>query len=215
VSRATAPGGPTAPGGWVAGCVAAQDALDRALVGLRDEQARAPSLLPGWSVGHLLTHIARNGDSLVWRLEGAVLGEVRDQYPGGLEQRQADIETGAGRAADALAEDVAQSSAAVARVMAELPEEAWDAPSRTSLGIVEPSRDAVLARWREVVVHHGDLGLGPVPLPPDLVAVWLPRELPVLGTRTDPAALLAWIIGRAGPPELGPWHVPELRSRSA
>ncbi len=199
----------------MAGCVAAQIALDEALVGLRDEQVRALSLLPGWSVGHVLTHIARNGDSFVWRLEGAAQGELRDQYPGGLEQRRTDIDAGAGRPAGALVEDVAQSSAAVVRVMAELPEAAWDAPSRTSLGIVETSRDAVLARWREVGVHHGDLGLEPVPLPPDLVAVWLPRELPALGARTDPAALLAWIIGRGGPPELAPWHVPEAAARGA
>ena len=71
-------------------------------MGLHDEQARAPSLLPGWSVGHVLTHIARNGDSLVWRLEGAAQGELRDQYPGGLEQRRADIEAGAGRPASEL-----------------------------------------------------------------------------------------------------------------
>ncbi len=198
-----------APEAWVAGCVAAQEALDTALVGLHDEKARAPSLLPGWSVGHVLTHIARNGDSLVWRLEGAAQGELRDQYPGGLEQRRADIEAGAARPASELVSDVARSSAAVTRVMTTLPEAAWDAPSRTSMGMQEPSRDAVLARWREVVVHHGDLGLASVPLPPDLVAVWLPRELPGLGSRTDPVALLGWLIGRGGPPELAPWHVPE------
>jgi maleylpyruvate isomerase len=197
------------PDAWVVGCVAAQEELDRALVGLRDEQARAPSLLPGWSVGHVLTHIARNGDSFVWRLEGAARGELRDQYPGGLEQRRVDIEAGAGRRASELVSDVARSSAQVTRVMTTLPEAAWDAPSRTSLGILEPSRDAVLGRWREVVVHHGDLGLAPVPLPPDLVAVWLPRELPGLGSRTDPVALLTWLIGRGGPPELAAWHVPE------
>jgi maleylpyruvate isomerase len=188
--------------------------LDASLVGLRDEQARAPSQLPGWSVGHLLTHIARNGDSVVWRLEGAAQGELRDQYPGGLEQRQTDIEAGAGRPAAALVEDVAQSSAAVARVMAELPEADWDARSRTSMGLVESSRDAVFARWREVVVHHGDLGpgYGGLVLPVDLVDAWLPRELPHLGSRTDATALLTWIIGRGEPPELAPWHVPELRA---
>ena len=80
--------------------------------------------------------------------------------------------------------------------MADLPAAAWDAPSRTSRGVVESSRDAVLSRWREVVVHHGDLGLGPVPLPPALVEAWLPRELPRLAERSDPAELLSWIIGR-------------------
>jgi maleylpyruvate isomerase len=196
-----------APDAWVAGCVAAQNALDAGLVGLRDEQARAPSSLPEWSVGHVLAHLARNGDSVVWRLEGAALGELRDQYPGGLEQRRSDIEAGAGRPASELVEDVAQSSEAVARVMASLPEAAWDAPSRTSRGGVESSRDAVLSRWREVVVHHLDLGpeFGAVGLPAALVEAWLPRELPRLGERTDPAELLGWIIGRGEPPELAPW----------
>jgi maleylpyruvate isomerase len=193
------------PAEWVAGCVAAQTALDAQLAGLDDAAARGPSRLPDWSVGHVLTHIARNADSLVWRLKGAARGELRDQYPGGLEQRRADIEAGAGRPAAELVADVHTSSAAVERVIAELPDAAWDAPSRTSRGVVEPSRDAVLSRWREVVVHHGDLCLGAVPLPPDLVAAWLPRELPRLAGRTDPVALLAWVIGRGDPPELAPW----------
>jgi maleylpyruvate isomerase len=193
------------PAGWVTGCVAAQARLDAALVGLNEAAARRPSLLPGWSVGHVLTHIARNADSVVWRLEGAAAGEQRDQYPGGLEQRRADIEAGAGREASALAADIRRTSAAVAEVMARLPTEAWDAPSRTSRGVVETSRDAILSRWREVVVHHGDLGLGPVPLPSDLVDAWLPRELPRLAERTDPARLLSWIIGRGDPPALEAW----------
>ena len=195
----------TPPAGLVDGCVAAHAALGASLEDLSDAAARGPSRLPGWSVGHVLTHIARNADSVVWRLEGAAQGELRDQYPGGLEQRKDDIEAGAGRPASELVRDVRKSSAAVERVMADLPAAAWDAPSRTSRGVVESSRDAVLSRWREVVVHHGDLDLGPVPLPPALVDAWLPRELPRLAERSDPAELLAWIIGRGDPPELAPW----------
>jgi maleylpyruvate isomerase len=187
------------------GCVAAQAALLADIADLSDDVARRPSLLPGWSVGHLLTHIARNADSMTWRLEGAALGELRDQYPGGLEQRSSDIENGAGRPAAELVADVRQSSDALERMMAELPLAAWDAPSRTSRGVVEDSRDAALSRWREVVVHHGDMGLGPVAFPPALVDVWLPRELPRLAERSDPAELLAWVIGRGDPPVLAPW----------
>jgi maleylpyruvate isomerase len=190
---------------WIHGCLSAQAALQADLEGLDDATARAPSLLPGWTVGHLLTHLARNGDSVVWRLEGAACGELRDQYPGGLERRRADIESGAARPAAELVADVRASSAAVARVVAELPEAAWDAPSRTSRGVVEPSRDAVFSRWREVVVHHGDLGFRPVPLPAELVNEWLARELPGLSNRTDPSALLAWVIGRGEAPDLAPW----------
>jgi maleylpyruvate isomerase len=187
------------------GCVAAQAALLTDIAELSDDVARRPSLLPGWSVGHLLTHIARNADSMTWRLEGAALGELRDQYPGGLEQRSSDIENGAGRPAAELVADVRRSADALERIMTELPLAAWDAPSRTSRGVVEDSRDATLSRWREVVVHHGDLGLGPVPFPPALVDVWLPRELPRLAERGDPAELLAWVIGRGDPPVLAPW----------
>jgi maleylpyruvate isomerase len=196
---------PGAPAEWIAGCLAAQQALAADLAGLTDDVARRPSLLPGWSVGHVLTHLARNGDSVVWRLEGAALGELRDQYPGGIEQRRDEIEAGSSRPATELVADVLRSSGEVRRVMAALPATAWDAPSRTSRGVVEDSRDCVFSRWREVVVHHGDLGLGPAPWPPLLVHEWLIRELPRLADRTDPAQLLAWVIGRGEAPELAAW----------
>ena len=54
-------------------------------------------------------------------------------------------------------------------------------------------------------MHHGDLGLGPVPLPPTLVEAWLPRELPRLAERTDATALLSWVIGRGDAPSLTSW----------
>jgi hypothetical protein len=49
-------------------------------------------------------------------------------------------------------------------------------------------------------------------MPADLIAVWLPRELPSLATRTDAGALLAWVIGRGEAPPLAPWHGPERRA---
>ena len=193
MSTAEAAGGiPDRPAGppreWVDGYVAAQRALNAALEDLGDEQARAPSLLEGRSVGHVLTHVARNADSVVWRLEGAARGEVRDQYPGGLEQRRAEIEAGAGRPASELVADVARNSTAVEEVMAALSPAAWDAPSRTARGVVEPSRDAVFSRWREVVVHHGDLGLGPIRWPPALVAGMAPPRAAPPGSAGRPGA---------------------------
>jgi len=196
-----------APHEWIEGCRHAHAALLADLEGLTDSQARGPSRLPGWTVGHLLSHIARNGDSVVRRLDGAVRGEVLDQYAGGIEGRKADIEHGAGRPAAALVDDVRQSAAVLERTMDALPSPAWDALSRTSRGIIETCREAVFARWREVAVHHGDLGLrsGPVELPPQLINDWLPRELAVLAERTDPATLMAWVIGRGPAPDLTPW----------
>ena len=46
------------------GVVAAHAALGQALDVLTDEQVRSPFLLPGWSVGHVLTHLARNADGM-------------------------------------------------------------------------------------------------------------------------------------------------------
>ena len=76
------------------------------LARLDDASARRPSLLPGWTVGHVLTHLARNADSHVRLVQAALRGEVGDQYPGGNPQREADIEAGAGRPAAELVEDV-------------------------------------------------------------------------------------------------------------
>jgi maleylpyruvate isomerase len=192
---------------WIAGCVSAHAALLADLATLTDEQARQPSALPGWNVGHLLSHLARNADSVVRRLEGAVQGVIVDQYIGGMAGREEEIEAGAARPAADLVADVRESAGRVEALMASLPEPAWDALSRTVRGVVEDSRAVVFSRWREVAVHHGDLGLRPggVPLPPVLVGAWLPRELEELATRTDPAALLGWILGRGPAPALSPW----------
>ena len=44
---------------------------------LSDAEVRAPSGLPGWSRGHVLTHIARNADSLINLLTWAASGVVQ------------------------------------------------------------------------------------------------------------------------------------------
>ena len=195
------------PTAWIDGCTRAHAALLADLDGLTDAQARQPSRLPNWSVGHLLTHLARNADSVVRRLEGARRGEVLTQYAGGIEGRAADIEAGADRPAAELVADVRASAGAVDQLITSLPPALWDAHSVTSRGVEEDSRAVVFSRWREVAVHHGDLGLAGshVALPADLVAEWLPLELPRLPDRSDPAALLAWVIGRGEAPSLEPW----------
>ena len=48
-----------------------------------DAWAREPSLLPGWTRGHVLTHLARNADSQRHVLEAAVRGAPAERYPGG------------------------------------------------------------------------------------------------------------------------------------
>jgi maleylpyruvate isomerase len=191
----------------LAGCRESHARLDRALAGLTEEQARRPSRLPGWSVGHLLTHLARNADSVVRRLEGAARGEVLSQYVGGREGRAADIEAGAHRSAAELVADIRESSARCDAACAAVAPEVWDRPTVGLSGDESPAAFLAFSRWREVEVHHVDLGLGyePADWPVALVEHWLPSLLADLPGRTDPSRLLAWTIGRGPAPDLPDW----------
>jgi maleylpyruvate isomerase len=191
----------------IEGCAQAHVRLQETLVPLTDEQVQARSRLPGWSIGHVLTHLARNADSVVRRLEGAANGQVVDQYAGGHAGRAAEIEAGALRSAADLRADVVATSAAVESAIEAMPDSAWDNPARGVDGDEQPARAVVFSRWREVEVHHVDLGLGyePVDWPPALVSRWLPTVVETLPDRADPTALLAWALGRGPAPDLRPW----------
>ena len=89
----------------VAGCASAHQRLLASLENLTDAQCRQDSLLPNWSRGHVLTHLARNADSHVNLLQSAVRGEVGKQYPS-IEKRNADIESGSSRNASELVVDL-------------------------------------------------------------------------------------------------------------
>ena len=90
----------------IAGCTTAHRRLSETLASVDADVARRPSRLPDWTVGHVLTHLARNADSHVRMLQGALAGEAVEQYPGGYEQRSRDIDAGAGRDAADLRADV-------------------------------------------------------------------------------------------------------------
>ena len=205
-----------------AGVRASHIRLSNALDALDAETVRAPSLLPGWTVGHVLTHIARNAESLERALLGAVRGEVVARYPGGSAQRDADIEQGSDRPVDALVADVRATSARLEPTWDEMTDEAWD--GHTTFDGLERVDSLPFARWREVEVHHSDLGLGYTSedwpagfVRRDLAAktmAWRARmpmgltELPAAAQALSPADRVAWLLGRRevdGLPEVGPW----------
>ena len=187
-----------------------------------DAGMHQPSLLPGWSVGHLLTHLARNADSHTHRTAAAVDGVVIDQYPGGAAERESDIEAGARRPAVTILEDVATSSARMLEAWARAPDRAWSGVTRDLSGLERPLVELPGRRRMEVEVHLVDLGLGPTHrdwsdafvadrLGP--MRAGLATRLPDGSDAPPPGALderdeLAWLYGRlARPdlPELGPW----------
>lgn len=201
----------------VAGCAAAHQRLLADLDTLvesgrlDDEVVRGPSSLPNWTVGHVLAHLARNADALADMIAAADRGEVAHQYPGGREQRNGDIERDAGRSAAVQVDDVRRSIWRLEAAWNRASSRAWTGIGRTLAGDV-PIAQLPQRRWREVEIHHVDLGLGHTPA--DWSDEFVRRELarqtgtwksrrPMGLTDLPPAVLalaprerLAWLFGR-------------------
>jgi maleylpyruvate isomerase len=194
---------------------ACRDASARLLTtldGLDDATARRPSRLPDWTVGHVVTHLARNADSHVRMMEAAIAGGVADQYEGGLQGRAADIAAGAGRPAAELVADLHRAIDDLDAMWGRVPLEVWaTGQGRMGNGELCPCAELPSRRWREVEIHRVDLGLGgePADWPDAYVELELPKALAQLPDRLSPAdraTLLAWLVGRTkAPPGLPPW----------
>jgi maleylpyruvate isomerase len=125
-----------------------------------DEAAlRGPSLLTGWTRGHVLAHIARNADSYVNLLTWARTGVETPMYPSRA-QRDADIEAGAGRSLAEHAADLRASAERFAAAVAAMTPPAWGNPVRHLNGRKLRPPQLIWGRLREVEVHHVDLGAG-------------------------------------------------------
>ena len=194
-----------------AGATRAHRAVVATLQLLTDKQARQPSVLPGWTVGHVATHIARNADGHIRMLEAAARGEVGVMYPGGRQQRTNDIEAGSRRSADEIVADVTATAAAIEVAWATLPSHAWSGRGDTISGEVIVG-DLPFIRWREVAVHHSDLGIGFTWADWDAEYVrvelarstmlWASRKpmgmtvLPPQALAVTPHQRVAWLLGR-------------------
>jgi maleylpyruvate isomerase len=205
----------TNPRGDIQRCADAHARLDALVIVVDDTMLAQPSLLPGWSVGHVLTHIARNADSHIRRAEASARGEVVEQYEGGAAGRAAEIAAGARRGdANAVIEDVAATSWRLEQIWNSVPEAAWDAVTRDLGGRERKLRELPALRWIEVEVHIVDLGIGRTfhDWPDDFVEDWLAQIRPSMVNRmpkgaTKPSGLdsreeLAWLLGRLARPDL-------------
>jgi len=131
-----------------------------ALSDLTDRDMHEPSLLPGWTRGHVVTHLARNADALCNLLHWAESGQERYMYES-REQRDADIEAGAARSAHDLRVDAAASAGRFLQAINELDVRHEDVlVSRAPGGPAFPARDIASIRLVEIEVHHADLGIG-------------------------------------------------------
>jgi len=129
---------------------AATDRFLASVVGLDAEALAAPSLLPGWTRGHVCSHLANNADSLVNLLTWARTGVETPAYPPGDARDQA-IEAGASRSADEHVEALSASAERFSRAVARHPEDRWD--TEVTCAAVRSHRFApcsgrACARWR-------------------------------------------------------------------
>ncbi|MGH3917202.1 MAG: maleylpyruvate isomerase family mycothiol-dependent enzyme [Pseudonocardiaceae bacterium] len=152
--------------GWAA---AGQVVFEQAATGCSD--ARGPSRLPGWTRGHVLTHVARNAEGLVRLLSWARTGVQTPMYPS-LEARAADIEAGAGRPLAEQLDDVRRTGEAFAAAARDLAPRHWAATVRTSRGDPLAASMVPWLRVCEVWLHLVDLDVGAEldALPEDIAA---------------------------------------------
>lgn len=170
-----------------------------------------PSLLPGWTRGHVLTHLARNADSLVNLLAWARTGEEIPQYVS-TEARDKDIDEGAARPLAEHLDGLRLSADRLDRAIEELPPVAWASQVRMLSGRVIPAAEIPYARLMEVHFHHVDLDIGYNcdDLPPDFAARELAGAIDDLSGHEGVAAVRlrdtgsgeSWIIGAASEPEM-------------
>jgi maleylpyruvate isomerase len=210
------------------------DQLLTLTAGLDDATARGDSDLPGWSRGHVMTHLAYFSEAMTRQVDEALQGRLIEVYDGGRPARDAAIEAGADRPATELRTHLHQ---AVTTLLA-----SWDKVSPTDWPLPILHRNSNLsaglqATWRELTIHTTDLNLGITPATwsedfclhlldflrprtPDGIHLILQaptttwengtgNDITLTGALTD---LTAWYAGRPSPgpitgeaPELLPW----------
>lgn len=164
VPRAEQPGGTgvIAANHASAGLLAARRAttrLDELVAGLTGGALSAPSRLPGWTRGHVLTHLARNADGLVNLLTWAKTGIEHQMYPSTAD-RDADIDEGAHRLLTVQREDFVASNDRFFAMAESLPDSAWQVGMPTRQGWRVQASNIPWMRLTELLVHAVDLDLG-------------------------------------------------------
>lgn len=211
---------------------AVRDATSRvesAVARFREERGldafAAPSRLPGWTVGHVVTHLARNADGLRRVLVGARVEQQLLPYDSP-QARVDDIERGATRSTDTIALDLIAADRHLAETVDDLPQPAWSFAIDLGRGGPAPAAVVLPTRLGELELHHDDLGVDDgLELLTDAQAARLlaaiqfsyvrTREVPAMTLRPDGAAaievrgggvvvagsplqLVRWLAGRDG-----------------
>ncbi|GED84246.1 hypothetical protein TNCT6_13310 [Streptomyces sp. 6-11-2] len=186
-----------------------------AVAGLDEAGFSAPSVLPEWTRGHLVAHVAANADALCNLVHWAATGEETPMYASA-EERVAGIAKGSTLSAEELRSWLTGSAHRLAEGLDGLTDERWQHKVVTAQGRTVPATELPWMRAREVCVHAVDLGTGVVTfddLPKGFLTALVAEISAKRGLTELPDGPLpevaAWLAGRphslADAPELGPW----------
>ena len=126
---------------------------------LDDRDITRPSLLPGWTRAHVVTHLARNADACVNLLTWARTGIEHPMYASRAD-RDADIEEGSKRLAQVIREDLLAACARFEAAAERLTGRDWLVQVAHRTGRVFPAGNVPWMRLFEVWVHLVDLDVG-------------------------------------------------------
>ena len=137
----------------------AQARVDELVLALDEATTHGPSLLPGWTRGHVISHLARNADGLVNLLNWAKSGVEHPMYASAAD-RDADIEEGSRRLLQIQQEDLAAASGRLFAAAEDLPAGSWTATVSARTGTPMPATLIPWLRVNELLVHAIDLNCG-------------------------------------------------------
>ncbi|MEU6155470.1 maleylpyruvate isomerase family mycothiol-dependent enzyme [Actinosynnema sp. NPDC047251] len=198
--------------------------------GVTDAQVAEPSVLPGWTRGHVLAHLAHVTEAMARQAENE--GTKIEPYVGGRPGRDAAIEAAAKNSAAEHRAAIKAAEARLADAWAGVRD--WNTPVAYRDGVL---LDTAFALWREVEIHTADLDLAPIAWSPafhdhavDFLSARVPDgvQLTLVSTvdsrkwtirsgetstlQGNPDDLITWLAGRepknaltGEPPELNPW----------
>lgn len=133
--------------------------LHEVVTAMDQAAALGASALPGWSRGHVVSHLARNADGLVNLLTWARTGIEHPMYASNAD-RDADIEEGAQRLVRVQCEDLCAADDRFQRAAERLSPEDWLATVVNRQGRRVPVSLVPWLRVNEVLVHLTDLDRG-------------------------------------------------------
>ena len=194
---------------------AAEERFIATVEGLEEAAFAEPSLLPGWTRGHVVAHVALNAHSNVNLMNWARTGEETPQYPS--EQHRADdIERFSSRTKSEHVTALREAAATLMDAMRAVPLDRWDFTVRGLGSGPRPISRYLHGRVNEVEIHHVDLDAGydSIDWPEEWVARLLERlpevlEEPATAFSLEPEDLDGVVVLGSGPPVervSGPGH---------